>query len=209
LQSVRCALAVAFSPTPPGPPRFPLVLPLGDRQVSVAFYDVYESALTATRTDIEASINLAYVRDTLLTLQRATAAAGARLLILYVPSKEHIYSSLITDASVMRRALDGIQSFALFPDRFPRSAPTQATPEQVWAHRDDQRDAIVHLVQQHGIDLLDLTPAFLAEAARGTELYYPEDTHWNQTGHDLAAQLVAAHLAAQPGDPSAGVVRTP
>lgn len=197
LQSLRGALSAAL-PQAASPPRFPLALSLGDHRVPVTFFDVYTSVLTAARADIEASVNLEYVRTALLDLRRATTAAAARLLVLYVPSKEHLYSSLITDAGVMRRVIAGVQPVALFPDRLLRTAQEQATPEQVWAHGDDQRDAIVHLARQHGIDVLDLTPAFLAAAASGTELYHPADTHWNQTGHDLAARLVAAHLDAQP-----------
>ena len=208
LQSLRSAFDVLSRP-PAGPPRFPLELSLGGRSVAVAFYDVYESALTAARADIEGSINFEYVRGALLALQRAAATAGARFLLLYVPSKEHLYSSLITDPGALRRALAGVHSVVLKPDRFLGAAPTAATPEQVWAHRDDQRDAIVHLAHEHGIDVLDLTPDFLAAAASGTELYYFADTHWNQAGHDLAARLLAAHLAAIDGARADAIAQQP
>jgi len=42
---------------------------------------------------------------------------------------------------------------------------------------------------------LDLTPHFRAEAASGAELYYPFDTHWNQNGHNLAAQAIANKMS--------------
>jgi hypothetical protein len=202
LQSLRGALGAAyasvFGAAAAGRPRFPLAVSLGGREVSLAFFDVYLAALTATRADIEASRNFAYVRATLLELRQATAAAGARLLVVFVPSKEHLYGALISDPDVLRRALAGVDKVALFPDDSLRSSAAPATPEAVWAHRDDQRDAVVELTRQLDIDVLDLTPAFLAQAAGGAELYYLADTHWNQSGHDLAAQLIAAYFAAQP-----------
>ncbi len=209
LQSLRAAIGSAVASISAAgsarPPRYPLPVALGDREVPVAFFDPYLSALTATRTDIDASRNLEYVRAALLGLQQATAAAGGRLLLVYVPSKERLYASLIADAGVLQRALDGVQAVALLPGGFLKPVAAPATPEQVWAHRDDQRDAIVHLMNQLGVDVLDLTPPFLAEARTGAELYYLADTHWSQAGHDLAARLVAAHLAAQPGESDSGV----
>ena len=46
---------------------------------------------------------------------------------------------------------------------------------------------------RHGITLIDLTPAFASAAAEQT-LYY-RDSHWNEAGHRLAADTVAAALS--------------
>lgn len=45
------------------------------------------------------------------------------------------------------------------------------------------------------IGFLDLTGPFRAEAARGTLLYYPDDTHWSPEGQALAGRLLAEYLA--------------
>ena len=46
-----------------------------------------------------------------------------------------------------------------------------------------------------GILHLDLLPDF-RDISRHEVLYIPEDTHWNDRGNELAAQLLAEHLAA-------------
>jgi hypothetical protein len=46
---------------------------------------------------------------------------------------------------------------------------------------------------------IDLLPAFEEAVARGDLLYYPYDTHWNQAGHNLAAQVIAEALRGEPG----------
>ncbi|HMH50165.1 MAG TPA: GDSL-type esterase/lipase family protein [Candidatus Acidoferrum sp.] len=45
------------------------------------------------------------------------------------------------------------------------------------------------------LDCLDVRPALLELAERGTRTYYPIDNHWTPAAHDSAADLVARHLA--------------
>ena len=45
------------------------------------------------------------------------------------------------------------------------------------------------------IGFLDLTPAFVAAAAQGELLYYPDDTHWTSAGHLRAAEAVWSYLS--------------
>jgi hypothetical protein len=48
---------------------------------------------------------------------------------------------------------------------------------------------------QHGVEVLDLLPAFRAAQEGGrTRLHHPGDRHWNAAGHRLAAREVAAYL---------------
>jgi len=60
---------------------------------------------------------------------------------------------------------------------------------------------IARLAEGYGLDLLDLTPAFRQSQVR---LYYDE-SHWNPAGHQLAAELVAAHLKGDGGRDAAGL----
>ncbi|MBP8981119.1 MAG: SGNH/GDSL hydrolase family protein [Syntrophobacterales bacterium] len=45
-----------------------------------------------------------------------------------------------------------------------------------------------------GIPVLDLTPELLAAAARGAELYYYKNRHWNAAGHRAAARAIYSWL---------------
>jgi hypothetical protein len=48
---------------------------------------------------------------------------------------------------------------------------------------------------EHGVEVLDLLPAFRAAQQGGrTLLHLVEDRHWNAAGHRLAAREVAAHV---------------
>ena len=94
--------------------------------------------------------------------------------------------------------LDGVQAYTLRSNGYLSMAQSPAaTPALVRARMDDQRDVMAEFARRSQIRFLDLAPSFQADAARGTELYYLGDTHWNQGGHVLAAQIVANYLASQ------------
>jgi hypothetical protein len=61
---------------------------------------------------------------------------------------------------------------------------------------DDQAHLLADFTAEQNINYLDLTSYFQEEAGAGAELYYPFDTHWNQSGHDLVAQTIAGHIEA-------------
>ncbi len=46
----------------------------------------------------------------------------------------------------------------------------------------------------HGISVLDLSPAFRAADREGARLYHELDRHWNAQGHELAALELATYL---------------
>ena len=50
--------------------------------------------------------------------------------------------------------------------------------------------------ESEGIRYLDLLP-WLRERAAGRQIYFPGDRHWNALGHELAAERLAAFLAAE------------
>jgi hypothetical protein len=88
---------------------------------------------------------------------------------------------------------DGIIQFA--------SAPITETDEPDFvAKLHSQRDAVHALVNSlPSWQFIDLLPAFEEAASRGEMLYYTYDSHWNQAGHDLAAEVIAAALSGTSG----------
>jgi hypothetical protein len=74
----------------------------------------------------------------------------------------------------------------------------KATPEFVHQHMDDQAYLMAEFVAVQDFNYLDLTSYFQKEAGAGAELYFPFDTHWNQSGNDLAAQTIAKYIEDSP-----------
>jgi hypothetical protein len=107
----------------------------------------------------------------LQALDEECTAAGARLLVVYVPSRMEVHDD----------AWDLVE-------RTYRLRPGQ------WA-----RDAVVRrlerLAREAGYPVLDLTPALRA-ADRGLlgRPYFAHDGHWTAIGHEAAAQALQAEL---------------
>jgi hypothetical protein len=111
---------------------------------------------------------------------------GARFLVVFVPSKDRVY---------------------LDRTRFAANA------EPLHWGRNDLPLRLAALVRRAapGADFLDLTPVFLAKAAKGEILYFPQDSHWSPLGHAAAADAIAARLggAASRVPPRVLVRKTP
>lgn len=58
-------------------------------------------------------------------------------------------------------------------------------------------DWVLAFCEANAIRCLDLTPAFLEQAATGERLYFPIDGHWNEQGNQLAADLMCQYLVSE------------
>jgi hypothetical protein len=122
----------------------------------------------------------------LATLERETEAAGAHLLVAYVPSIMEV-SERAWDLTRMRYELP----------------PAAWNREFVW--RRLQKSAA-----DGGFALLDLTPALRRED-HGVfgEPYFVRDGHWNAVGHRVSAEAVRAALADRRWLPACAEAATP
>jgi hypothetical protein len=192
--------------------RYPITVTIHDADVDLAFLSYYLSWLSLSREDIAASQNYRIVRETTLALRAQCAAAEARFLVVYVPSKEHVYLPFVHEVESLTSIFEDVPTLALDGAGYLQFTRQPATAERAQQHLDDQARLLAAFAADQGIPFLDLTATFQAEAGAGKELYLPFDTHWNQQGHDLAAKAIAAYLdnfpaAASGLDPIASTTR--
>ena len=115
-------------------------------------------------------------------------------MLLYVPSKPHVYLPHLNDDLILSQVFMDVPTVELDEAGFLYLTNRAATPELVRQHMDEQAHLLADFASEQDIDFLDLTSHFQAEAGLGTELYYAFDTHWNQRGHNLAAQTIANYI---------------
>jgi len=109
---------------------------------------------------------------TVAGLQSDVRAAGAELCVVLIPD------SFQVDRDLRRTLIDRLGGRSGGADAF----------DLEFAQR-----RLVAFMEQQGIDVIDLLPAFRSEAASHS-LYRVRDTHWNKPGNRLAAHLVADHI---------------
>ncbi|WP_337175010.1 SGNH/GDSL hydrolase family protein [Paludisphaera sp.] len=97
-------------------------------------------------------------------------ANGVELVVAFVPAKLRIYRDLC------------------------RFAPDSPCPD--WP-TDDLPDDMRRVVEGLGPDVgyVDLTPALRAAAESGEIVYLPDDPHWAEAGHRVAAEALAPELS--------------
>ena len=143
----------------------------------MAFFFSYIAWLSVSRQDIASSQNFRLVRDTILQVQELSEAAGARLMLVYVPSKAHVYLPYMNDNEILSRVFTGVPTLGLDEAGFLQFTHQTATPELTYRHMDDQARLLAEFAANKNINYLDLTSPFQEEAGAGAELYYPFDAH--------------------------------
>lgn len=174
--------------------RYPITITIDENELDMVFFSSYISWLSLSREEIAESQNYLLVRGTILEVQELSAAAGANFLLVYVPSKPHVYLPYLNDPELTARVFTKVQAIEMDNAGFLQFTNNAVTPDLVNQHMDSQAILLAEFTAEQNINFLDLTPSFQKEAGEGAELFYLFDTHWNQLGHDLASQTIYNHI---------------
>jgi len=174
--------------------RYPITVTINDANLEITFFSYYLAWLSVSSEAIESSQNYRLVTDTILKMRELSEEAGANFLLVYMPSKEHIYLPYLNDADIPAHVFTDVPTIELGEAGFLQFTSERATPELTRQHMDDQGHLLADFAAEHEILYLDLASTFQEEAGTGAELYYPFDTHWNQQGHDLAAEIINEYI---------------
>jgi hypothetical protein len=176
--------------------QYPITVTINDRDLEMAFFSYYIAWLSTDRATIEDSQNFRFAQETILQAQELCEAQGARFLLVYVPSKEHVYLPYLKDADTLARVFTDVPTVGLDGAGFLQFTNKRATPELTSQHMDDQAELLADFAAEHRILYLDLTSIYQEEAGQGAELYYSFDTHSNQSGQDLVAAAIDEYIRA-------------
>jgi hypothetical protein len=174
--------------------QYPITLTINDKDLEMAFFSYYISWLSISRETIAASHNYRLVQEIILQMQELSEAVEADFLLVYLPSKSHVYLPYLNDPEITARVLTDVPTIELDDTGFLQFRQKRATPELIRQNMDDQSRLFADFAAEHKMLYLDLTPIFQQEAGASVELYYPFDTHWNQLGHNLAAEAIYNHI---------------
>ncbi len=173
--------------------QYPITVSINGKTRDVAFFPFYISWLTVTHEEIEYSNNYRFATETILRARDLSEASGAQFLLIYIPSKLHVYVESLSEETISQ-VLTNVQILQLNEAGFFDQKAQNITPEILRERIDDQATLLAEFATQHNINFLDLTTHYQDATKSGAELYYAFDTHWNQEGHDLAALLIAEHI---------------
>jgi hypothetical protein len=192
----RLGLPSAQDAERPAPvPFYPLEITVNGQNLELSFLDGYVAMLTASQGDIDASENYRLAETALLEAKAMADRNGARFILVYIPSKPHVYLPLASEQQI-EQLLAAIGWVHLNNGRLTIVAEGEELPATEFLERiDDQARILERLAAASNIEFLNLTPIFQEEARQGQELYLSLGTHWNEQGHQLTARTVAEYLA--------------
>ena len=181
--------------------RYPIVASTEVGEIQTIFKDIHLYPLSASYETLAQSEEFTAVSKALLELRALVEEQGARFLLVYVPSKEHVLWSRIWNPEDVNNVLERTVTVTLSEgDQGTLQWEPQILSFEMFAENHmAQEQLIVDFAHENGIELLNLTPIFWQESIAKGELYHYADPHWNQAGNQLAADAIfAAIQEAQP-----------
>jgi lysophospholipase L1-like esterase len=160
---------------------------VGGRAVRFAFMPPYLNCLQLSRAELERSPGWEATRRAYGEMKRLADANGSRLAVVFVPSKEQVYLPLV-EASFPPTEVERSVAYSL------RDLPHAPKAARLLDHRLALNGLLRDFCAREGIAFRDLTPDLAARLATGTNVYFPDDSHWNAAGHETAADAIAEWL---------------
>lgn len=131
------------------------------------------------------------VQAELRAARDACAAAGARLVLVYLPSKpEVLLPHVERDPELVRRTIE------FFGNPAPALGDAELL-ESLLAERHAQEELVRDFCAREAIPFFSAAPALAAQAARGDLGYLAADTHWQARGQAAVLEPLLAFLRAQ------------
>ena len=180
----------APSTAEPGFDRGLFTVPVADRVLRFAFLPPYLNRLTLSRQELEASRGWELTRRSYQEMDRLVRAQGGELVVLFIPSKSQVYLPLL-EASFPRAELRRALRLCL-GDQAP---PSEL--EVMMRNRLALNDLMREFCAEQSIPFLDLTAELQDTVKTGRNVYFPDDSHWNAAGQEIAAGALARLLRAE------------
>lgn len=170
------------SPQDPEPAEchYPMTVATNVNHIRTVFDDVNVLMLGHDREDILAMPGWSLATQAILALSSEVKSQGGRFLLVYLPTKEHIYWGRVWDEQEVNLLVSKTYPMRGF--------------QHLDAHVHDQMTLMEEFTAAHDIEFLNLMWDFQAHALGGEELYYYADVHWTDAGNRLAAELIAKYL---------------
>ena len=144
---------------------------LTEPPTSVAFLDKLIPVLALGESALRASEMYQFTQAAIIEMSAMVQSRGAAFVLMYIPQKAELYWESLSQET---------RQFIL--DRLEK--PISA--DQVDANLTVQRQVLASLAAEYGFVFLDLSPSLADAVQQGQSPYFFADTHWNQTGHDIA-----------------------
>ncbi|RMH01568.1 MAG: hypothetical protein D6706_01605 [Chloroflexi bacterium] len=176
--------------------RYPVTVSTEVGEVQTVLKDIHLLPLSADYDTLARSDEFAAVKASILRMNEMVRAQNGRFLLVYIPSKEHVYWSRIWDPVDVNNILERTVTVTLSDGDHGslQWEPKYLSYETFNANHNALERLMNDFSAENNIEFLNLTPVFWQETIRQGELYHYADPHWNQAGNDLAAEAIYEYM---------------
>jgi lysophospholipase L1-like esterase len=162
-------------------------IPVAGRTVRFAFMPPYLERLKLTREQLRSSRGWDVTCRLYREMNQLIRSQGGQLVVVFIPSKDQVYLPLLSSAFPPAELQKALRSCV--GDR-----PANVRVAALLQNRLALNDLLREFCATEGIAFLDLTPVLQKTLASGRNTYFPDDSHWNAAGHEVAAKAIAGFM---------------
>jgi len=163
---------------------------VGGRSLQWTFMPPYLNIMNFSERELRARQGWRLTREAILAMQRTSRDAGASFVVLFLPFKAQVYWPLI-ERSLPPQDLRSALDFYL------KDNGRRIDVAAMRRNRLAQNTMMRQLCESSGIPFVDTTPLLEQRVDAGENVYFPDDSHLNETGLALVAHALADVLRAQ------------
>ncbi len=195
---VSIALQQWFPSNQPPHYRYPVTASTEAGPIKMVLKDFQLLPMSTDYETLARSDEFLAAKARILQVKQEVEAQGAHFLLVYVPSKEHVYWSRIWDPTDVNNILERTVTVKLSAGDHGHFVyePQYLSYDVFNKNHNAQELLFDDLARENHIEFLNLMPVFWDNAIKRGELYNYADPHWNQAGNDLAAQTIADYIKA-------------
>src|SRR5207249_10132651 len=145
------------------------------RSIRWAFMPPYLNTLNFSETELRQRRGWRLTRDAILSMRRTTAAFGGRFVVMFLPFKSQVYWPML-ERALPRTTVEAALHFYLDGNERPIDIAAMRR------NRLAQNRMMRELCERLQIPFLDTTGALQARLESGENVYFPDESHLNETG---------------------------
>lgn len=165
-------------------------VPVNDRVLRWAFMPPYLNTMKFSELELGEGRGWSLTRAAILEMQRVTQSFGGELVVMFLPFKSQVYWPLLERAMSREERVSALQFYLGSDDgAFDLDAMS--------ANRLAQNHLMRELCEQARIPFLDTTASLQERVESGENVYFPDESHLNETGQAVVAAALAGFLDAR------------
>ena len=175
----------AADPHAPAFDRGMFSIPVNGRPLRWAFMPPYLNTLRMSRQDLTARTGWPLTKRAIGAMRDVSRDAGAELVVMFLPMKSQIYLPIVASALPQADVVRALR-YSL-PDG-------DIDVAAMLKNRRAQNDMLRAFCLDSGIRFVDMTDVLEARVQKGENVYFPDESHLNESGHAIVAAELAAFL---------------